>query len=133
MIKKLTLAFTIAIMMQACSQRIDATSIANTKWTLTEWPGRAIPVDAQATLNFDAERKIGGKSFCNSYGGNSVITGKQIKFEEIFSTKMFCTELSDAENKYQTDLAAVNTWAVSGNRLTLFKDGVVTMVFVKVQ
>lgn len=131
--KKIILALIIAVSMQACSKKIDPNAIANTKWTLSEWPGRTLPVNAQATLNFDAERKIGGKSFCNSYGGNSVITGKQIKFEEIFSTKMFCSELSDAENRYQSDLATVNSWEVSGNKLKLLKDDVVMMVFVTMQ
>lgn len=131
--KKIILALIIAVAMQACSQKLDATTVANTKWVLNEWPGHTLPQGAQATLNFDTEGKIGGKSFCNSYGGNSVISSKNVKFDQIFSTKMFCNELSDAENKYQNELTLVNAMKLAQGKLTLLKDGVPVMVFVSGQ
>lgn len=131
--KKIILLLIVAFAMHACSQKLDVTTISNSKWTLSEWPGQTMPVNAQATLNFDGENKITGKSFCNSYGGNSLITGKTVKFEQLFSTKMFCNEFSNAENKYQTDLVSVNTLELSGSKLKLLKDGAVIMVFEKAQ
>ncbi len=129
--KKLLLTLMIAIALQACSSKLDLNAINNSKWVLSEWPGRTLPVNAQATLNFDAERKIGGKSFCNSYGGMSTITSESAKFEQIFSTKMFCSEFSDAENKFQADLLTINSIKVEGNKLKLLKDGQLVMAFDK--
>jgi heat shock protein HslJ len=129
--KKIIFALFLAFTAVGCAKKVAVQSIANTKWTLSEWPGRTLPVNAQATLNFDSDNKIGGKSFCNSYGGNMVVNGEQIKFEQIFGTKMFCTEFSDAENKYQADLLLVNSIKLTGNKLSLLKAEEVVMVFVK--
>ena len=127
--KKLILALIVAVALQACSKKIDINALVNSKWVLSEWPGKTLPVNAQATLNFDTAQRIGGKSFCNSYGGNSTITENQVKFEQIFSTKMFCSEFSDAENKYQADLLTINTMEMANDKLKLLKDGEVVMIF----
>lgn len=129
--KKVILFAIVALVVQACSQKIEMATLANTKWTLSEWPGRTMPVSAQATLNFDADNKIGGKSFCNTYGGSSRILNGTVKFDQIFSTKMFCSESGDAENKYQADLQTVNGIKMDGGKLVLLKDGQVVMAFVK--
>ena len=129
--KKIILGLVLFLSMQACSEKLEMNKVANTKWILSEWPSKTLPTSAQATLSFDAEGKIGGKSFCNSYGGNTVIADGTIKFEQIFSTKMFCTEFAQAENDYQADLQTINTAKVSDTQLQLLKDGVVIMVFKK--
>jgi heat shock protein HslJ len=129
--KKVILLLIVTLAMQACSKRLDSASLVNTKWELSEWPGRTLPVGGQATLNFDADNKIGGKSFCNSYGGNSAISDNTVKFEQIFSTKMFCSEFSAAETNYHADLLTINSLKMEGSKLQLLKDGQVVMVFVK--
>lgn len=131
--KKVFLGLIILLALQACSRKLDVNFVANTKWVLSEWPDRTMPVNAQATLSFDGDAKIGGKSFCNAYGGNSVITKDAIKFEQIFSTKMFCSEFSQAENNYQADLLTITSAKISGNKLSLFKNGQLAMVFVRTQ
>ena len=131
--KKIFLLFVMALTIQACSPSLDSARMANTKWVLSEWPGRTIPVNAQATLNFDIDHKINGKSFCNGYGGNSSFENGRVKFSEIFGTKMFCTEFGDAETHFQTDLQAVDALKMNGEKLQLLKDGQVMMVFVKAQ
>ncbi len=127
--KKLILGLVLLFSMQACSEKLDISSVANTKWILSEWPGKTMPTSAQATLSFDIDGKIGGKSFCNSYGGNTVIDKGSIKFEQLFSTKMFCSEFSQAENDFQSDLQTINSAKVSDTQLRLLKDGEVVMVF----
>jgi heat shock protein HslJ len=129
--KKIYFAVFIGLLFQACSQKIGANLIANTQWILAEWPGRTIPANGTATLNFDNTGKIGGKSFCNSYGGSSEINNGTVKFGQLFSTKMFCTDLSDAENKYQADLQTVNTITMNTGRLNLLRDGKIDHGFYK--
>lgn len=131
--KKILLFVVIGVFLQSCSQKVGAELIANTKWTLTEWPGRTIPVNGLATLNFSDPAKIGGKSFCNVYGGTSEIYNGTVKFSQIIGTKMFCNEFSDAENQYHADLLRVDGIKMSGSNLHLLKDGQVVMVFKKTE
>lgn len=129
--KKIILGLLIAFALQACSEKLNVTRVANTKWVLSEWPGQTLPTVANATLNFDADGKIGGKSFCNGYGGNTTFTANGLKFSEIFGTKMYCEAVGDAENKYTADLAEVNAAKISQDKLHLLKDGKVLMVFTR--
>ncbi|TKC12462.1 META domain-containing protein [Pedobacter polaris] len=131
--KKLVLGVFLIVVIQACSQKIGVATVANTKWILTEWPGKALPTTVKATLNFDAEGKIGGNSFCNGYGGNTTFENGGIKFSQIFGTKMYCEQVGDAENKYTTDLEAVNGAKLVGEKLQLLKDDQVLMIFTKAE
>ena len=113
----------------SCSKDLDMAVKTNSKWVLTEWPGKTIPTNAQATLNINDGNKIGGKSFCNTYGGNATFNGNALQFSQIFGTEMYCTEVADAEVKFKADLEDVNFGKVDGGKLSLMKDGIVLMVF----
>jgi len=128
--KNIFFACLLVIGLSSCSKDLDMAIKANSKWMLTEWPGKTIPANAQATLNINSN-KIGGRSFCNTYGGNAVFNGNALQFSQIFGTEMYCTEVADAETKFLDDLQAVNSGNMAGNKLTLMKDGAVLMVFSK--
>ena len=123
------LVFTLSVI--SCSKDLDMSVKTNSKWILTGWPGKTIPSNAQATLNISDGNKIGGKSFCNTYGGTATFNGNALKFGQIFGTKMYCAEVADAETKFTADLEAVNSGKMDGGKLSLMKDGVVVMVFNK--
>lgn len=129
--KRLILGLILIVALQACSKKTMSTSVAGTKWTLTEWPGQTLPSKEKATLNFGADQQVGGKSFCNTFGGKSTITGDQIKIEEIFGTMMFCENVAKAESAYTDGLKSINSFKVVDGKLQLLKDGKVMMVFSK--
>ena len=129
--KNICFAFVLVIALISCSKDLDMAIKTNSKWVLSEWPGKTIPTNAQATLNISDGNKIGGKSFCNSYGGNASFNGNALQFSQIFGTEMYCTEVADAEVKFIADLGAVNAGKVDGGKLSLMKDGIVLMVFSK--
>ena len=131
--KKILLGFMLIFALQACSEKIAADSIKNTKWLLSEWPGQTLPIGKEGSLSLDAENKISGKSFCNGFGGNAVINGSAIKFEQIFGTMMFCEEVGQAEKNYLDGLRAVNSYNLSGGKLQLLIDGKVAMIFKKAE
>ncbi|MES2651430.1 MAG: META domain-containing protein [Bacteroidota bacterium] len=130
--KNILLALMLITGISSCTKDLDMAVKTNSKWVLTEWPGKTIPANAQATLNINDGNKIGGKSFCNTYGGNAKFNGNALQFSQIFGTKMYCTEVADAEVKFTADLETVNSGKVDGGKLSLMKDGVVVMVFSKV-
>jgi heat shock protein HslJ len=131
--KNLFFAFVIILGLSSCAKELAMETKQNSKWVLTEWPGKMIPTSAQATLNISDGNKIGGKAFCNTYGGNASFNGNSIQFSQIFSTKMFCNELAEAETNFTADLQSINSGKVSGGKLSLMKDGQVLMVFSKAE
>lgn len=129
--KKLILVLFVAFTLQACTKDLRLVKQQDTKWELSDWPGKTLPATAKATLNISEGSKIGGKSFCNTYGGNAVINGNAIRFSKIFGTKMYCEAVGDAENKYYADLEKVTAGKVSGNKLYLYQNETLLMVFTK--
>lgn len=130
--KKILLGFIIVLIMQACSEKIGMEPIVNTKWVLTKWPGQAMPnTTKQATLNFQANNSVTGKSFCNGFGGTVAINGNTIKFSELIGTMMFCEDVGQAETKFTEGLRAANAFKVTENKLQLFNGDQLLMVFSK--
>jgi len=127
--KKIIIALFVVFALQACTKDLKLITEKDTKWELSEWPGKTLPTAAKATLNISGGNKIGGKSFCNSYGGSAVINGNAIQFSKIFGTKMYCEAVGDAENKYYADLEKVTAGKVSGGKLYLYKDETLLLVF----
>lgn len=129
--KKLIMILFAVVAMQACTKDLRLIKQQDTKWELSEWPGKTLPTTAKATLNITSASKVGGRSFCNTYGGEAVINGHAIRFSRMFSTKMYCEAVSDAEVKYQTDLEKVTAGKISGNKLYLYRNETLLMVFSK--
>ncbi|WP_461789292.1 META domain-containing protein [Pedobacter sp.] len=127
--KNLIIILFATIAMQACTKDLRLIKQQDTKWELSEWPGKTLPNKAKATLNITGASKIGGKSFCNTYGGNAVINGNAIRFSKIFGTKMYCDAVADAENKYYADLEKVTAGKVSGGKLYLYQNETLLMIF----
>lgn len=132
-VKKTIMLVLVVLVLQACTKDLRVIKQQDTKWELTEWPGKTLPTTAKATLNITGGHRIGGKSFCNTYGGNAVINGNAIQFSQLFSTKMYCEALAEAENKYQADLQNVTAGKVSGDRLYFYQNETLLMVFSKVE
>jgi heat shock protein HslJ len=131
--KNIFLALIFIIGLSSCTKELDTATKTNSKWVLTEWPGKTIPTTAQATLNINEGNKIGGKAFCNTYGGIASFNGNSVQFSQIFSTKMFCSEVAEAEAKFTADLQSVTSGKVSGGKLSLMKDGQILMIFTKAE
>lgn len=129
--KKLFLGLIVVLTIQACTPKMQSASLQNTKWLLSEWPGKTMPAKAQATLNFEANDAVSGKSFCNGFGGKAVIKGDSIKIDQLLGTMMYCEEVGQAENSYLNDLKAANSSKIVDGRLQLLKDGQVLLVFTK--
>ena len=64
--------------------------------------------------------KINGNGSCNSFGGKATIVGNTLSFGNIFSTKMYCTEVQSIENEFLRQLQRVNRYEINGKKLILF-------------
>ena len=93
-------------------------------WKLTSQGSTDSPTaaltDVTAALTFDANGKLTGNGGCNQLGGNYEITGDQITFGPITSTRKRCPEpqmsQEDIVIQVLTDTAS---FKVEGNILTI--------------
>ncbi len=115
----------------SCSQRISPFILADTSWVLSEWPNQEMPDQALATLKFNTNTELSGKSFCNGFGGSYVINGSKISFGSLFGTQMYCDAVGDKETKFLEALRTVNKVNKAGDKLQLLRDNTVIMVFSK--
>jgi heat shock protein HslJ len=129
--KNLLFCALIISLFSSCLEKFDISKLNNTKWVLTEMKGSTLPADSKATLNFGEGLKVGGKSFCNTYGGNVEVNEDKIYLKNLFGTKMFCENTDAAERAYLSAVNNVNKAIIENNELKLFKDNEVLLVFKK--
>ncbi|NEK86184.1 META domain-containing protein [Blastococcus saxobsidens] len=99
-------------------------------WALTAGTadGNALPLPegARATLTFSAGSRAGGTSFCNGYGGEYVVEGEELRFEEVAVSLVACEgPVGQAEGAYLGALLdRTHRFTVGADRLTLASAGV---------
>ncbi len=103
-----------------------AATLTGHSWTLTR-----IVVDGNElivsdtnpiTLSFHSQdQTVSGGSGCNAYGGSYTVTGNQIKFADMRSTLMYCSNagVMELEAAYLDALSRVETYHIVGDTLTL--------------
>lgn len=125
------LYFIIAIMMLAgsCKSTKESmqitTPLYNTKWSLKKiYDGdKEEAVNTKAFIRFDKEKNsAGGNGSCNSFGSSATISGNELSFKNIFSTKMYCEQVQEIENKYLGHLGKITRYEIRGKKLLLYND-----------
>ena len=97
----------------------------DTKWSLKKIydGGKEEPVNTKAFIRFDKEKgSAGGNGSCNSFGSSTTINGNNISFRNIFSTKMYCDQIQQIENKFLGSLEKVTRFEIKGKSLILYRD-----------
>lgn len=131
--KNIMLAGLLLLICSSCSKNLSTTINSGAIWTLTEWPGKTLPPSGRATLSIGEGNRVGGKSFCNTYGGTATINGNAIQFSQLMGTKMYCADFAAAEDNYLSDLQKVNAGRIAAGKLYLLKDEQVLLIFRKQQ
>ena len=97
----------------------------DTKWSLTKIydNGKDDTVNTKAFIRFNKEKgSSGGNGSCNSFGSDATVNGNEVSFKNIFSTKMYCDQLQQIENKYFGKLEKANRFEIKNYSLTLYRD-----------
>lgn len=130
---KITLVAFVTIIICSCSTMQSVNNLAGSKWKLTEFPNNTIPATAEASLAFDSEGNISGKSFCNGYGGTYKLKGNnKISFTRGFGTLMYCDHVGNAETRYLDIYATADNYKLEGNQLTLLRGNEKLLVFSRI-
>jgi len=104
---------------------IAATPLFNTKWSLKKIyeNSNEEAVNTKAFIRFDKEKKsAGGNGSCNSFGSTATINGNEVSFENIFSTKMYCEQVQQIENKFLGSLGKITRYEIKDKSLFLYRD-----------
>ena len=106
-----------------------ASNFFGTQWKLTRIEGKPVNSD-RAFIRFDDEKNsAGGNGGCNVFGGDLEKNGNRIKISNVFSTKMFCENGSDVENKFFVQLDRVNKYEIKNGKLFLMAKNKVLLEF----
>lgn len=114
----------------------SASTLVGTEWKLVEIQRSAQDVasvaDANITITFDSQGRVGGNSSCNSYGGSyQAGPSNALTFGDIISTLRACvdTRLMDLETEYYRALNGVASYSISGSTLRLTYNGASVLEF----
>lgn len=98
--------------------------LEGTTWRLVELGGRpARPAGTDApNLRLDAaQKRAGGNTGCNSYGGGYELSGESLRFGALASTRRACADeaLNAQEAAFLGALGDTRSWRVTGDTLVL--------------
>ena len=96
------------------------------RWLAEDIRGRGVIDNLQTVLEIAEDGKVSGSGGCNRMSGMATLTGEEITFGPIASTKMACAPaVMDQEMKFFAALSEVRTWQADPSRgkLTLLGKG----------
>ena len=99
--------------------------LCNTKWSLKKVyiDSKEETVNTKAFIRFDKEKgSAGGNGSCNSFGSTATINGNEVSFKNIFSTKMYCEQVQQIENKFLGSLGKITRYEIKDKSLFLYND-----------
>jgi heat shock protein HslJ len=120
----LILAF-LTVSLSACSSAPSQPDVNGTSWVLVQLKGNAVTSKQVPTLVF-ANGQISGNASCNSFGGEYKRgAGDALKFGQMMSTLMACTDdsLMKQEGAYLGMLGQVAKYKIENDRLFLYDQG----------
>ena len=96
--------------------------LSDRRWDLTEINGKRI-YSSKAFLEIDdSERRFSGNAGCNRMFGSLTVSGRNINFSGVGTTKMFCTDrdVMKLEGDFTRALERVTRYEKTGNNLSLY-------------
>lgn len=125
------LALTVLFSANKCSDAQEAagsmsTSLYGTKWLVTALDGRTIDLtdgSKRPWLQLDGEGSLSGFGGCNSLMGGFEHEGGTIRFPNLGSTKMYCPDAADLENRMLAALRNTDSFKLDGEVLHLLHAG----------
>lgn len=83
--------------------------LAGGEWRVHKINGVDVIAGAPITLTFDkADKRVGGSSGCNTYGGSFALSGEGLSFGQIMSTLIGCeASIAGQERRYLDALQSV--------------------------
>ena len=118
-----TLTLSLCLLLAACVEtptRPSQTTLQDTNWGLIRLENQPVATPKPAQLRLDAENRFSGTGGCNRIVGAYQLSGAQIAFAQVASTKMACIgDVAVTEDAFLKALAQVASWEIKGQTLSL--------------
>jgi heat shock protein HslJ len=129
-----TLSLAMLTLAPACATA-EASTLEGTSWVLElpDAPADASLVPVEVTLSFVSHNAIEGTYGLQKYAGGYAVEDDGITFNTLCFTTLACMAAGgtlNAEQEYLFDLEAATSYAVEGERLTIFA-GESTLVYTR--
>ena len=125
---------TLSISCNSAKETMQSTTpLYNTKWSLKKIynNGNEVIVNTKAFIRFDKQKgSAGGNGSCNSFGSTATINGNELSFKNVFSTKMYCEQVQQTENKFLGSLEMVTRYDIKDKSLFLYRDKDLLLEFI---
>jgi heat shock protein HslJ len=95
-----------------------APALDKTSWQLIALNGESLPVGIEITLQF-SDGQASGRAACNSFFAEYTQQGFDLTFGAVGGTEMYCEGLMDEESAVYAALAAVTSFELKDDTLTL--------------
>jgi heat shock protein HslJ len=107
--------------------------LVGTEWSVVQLNGQSPGITAGAAaptlLLAQEDARAGGFAGCNRFTATYALTSDRLRFSPIATTRMFCNEGMDLEQRYVTALEATRAYRLVGPRLELVADAGVVARF----
>lgn len=136
LLHKLPAMFLIVFAASACSTSNTAKAptpsdtgasapLMGTEWTLRDVAGTPALANPQATLQFPEAGRVTGNGSCNRFTGSVEISGLNLKFDPLASTRMACMNngASDQEAHYLSALGVATRYTLENGDLLIYCEG----------
>ena len=103
--------------------KVTNMSIENTKWQLIELFGKPVQgsVDTHYLLLMSDKHQVSAKAGCNTmFGGYEIKGASQLRFKQMASTMMACSDMADEEGLAKV-LSIADNYTIADNILSLNK------------
>jgi heat shock protein HslJ len=109
----------------ALSPASASASLVGTEWTLRDVAGTPALAAPQATIQFPEAGRVAGNGSCNRFTGSVEISGLNLKFGPLASTRMACMDnvVGGQEAHYLKALGAATRYAMENGDLLIYCDG----------
>lgn len=131
----LTALFFVLIINGCSGTKVSTTTatLEGIEWKLESLNGKTVALKSgnSITLSFEGTTaKIGGTAVCNKYFGGYTKIDETVVFSAIGSTKMMCDDNLN-ESDYFSMLGSVDSYKISGGKLTLMSKDKAVAVYTK--
>ena len=100
-------------------------SLAGTEWILQDLAGTPALPNVKATLALPEAGRAAGNASCNRFTGSAEISGDNVRFAMLASTRMACADnaVSSQETEYLKALAAAKRFGFKDSTLLIYAEG----------
>ena len=96
-------------------------ALTDSAWLAEDINNAGVLDRLQSTLIFDVNLNVAGNGGCNRYFGSATVSDDAIKFGQLGSTMMACSEAAmDQEQNFLRALEAARSWRIDAERNLLY-------------